>query len=116
LMLPLFFTFSGLNTNLLILSKMSYLLIALMVVLIGFSGKYFSCLFAMKLTGFNWRESSAVGGLVNARGLMELIITNIGFTYGVINKQFYAILILLAIVTTLTALPIFKMSLRIKAV
>jgi len=110
--LPLFFTFSGLNANMLILSKMTYFLPCVVIVSLAFASKYFSSLFSMKFCGYSWRESSAVGGLINARGLMELIVTNIGLMYGIINKEFYSILILVAILTTLSATPIFNLSIK----
>lgn len=110
LLLPMFFTFSGLNSNLLVLSKMTYITITVIIIIVAFGSKYLSCLLAMRMNGFSWRESSAVGGLVNARGLMELIVTNIGLAYGIINKEFFSILVLVAILTTLMAMPIFKMT------
>jgi Kef-type K+ transport system membrane component KefB len=110
--LPLFFTFSGLNANLLVLSGMRYFIPCIVILVIAFASKYLSCLFAMRSGGFSWAESSATGGLMNARGLMELIVINIGLTYGIINTEFYSILILVAITTTLSAIPIFKLSLR----
>lgn len=110
--LPLFFTFSGLNANLLVLSGMTYFVPCMVILIIAFASKYLSSLFAMKSGGFSWAESSATGGLMNARGLMELIVINIGLTYGIINTEFYSILILVAIITTLGAIPIFKVSMR----
>ena len=110
-LLPIFFALSGLNTNLFILGKMGVFLPSLIVMLVAFAGKYFSSLFSLKAMGYSWRQSSAVGGLNNARGLMELIIANVGFTYGIITGALYSLLVLLAIISTLLAMPIYKASL-----
>lgn len=115
LLLPLFFTYSGLNANMLVLGNMTYLTPTIVIVVFAFVSKYVSALLAMKATGFTWRESSAMGGLTNARGLMELIVANIGLMYFVINKELYSILILVAILTTLAAMPIYNLSMRGKA-
>jgi Kef-type K+ transport system membrane component KefB len=110
-LLPIFFALSGLNTNMLILGKMGVLLPSLIIMIVAFAGKYFSSLFSLKAMGYSWRQASAVGGLNNARGLMELIIANVGFTYGIITGALYSLLVLLAILSTLLAMPIYKASL-----
>lgn len=112
LLLPLFFTYSGLNANMLVLGNVTYLVPTIVIVIFAFVSKYLSALLAMKASGFSWRESSAMGGLTNARGLMELIVANIGLMYFVINKELYSILILVAILTTLAAMPIYNASMR----
>lgn len=112
MLLPLFFTFSGLNADLLVLGNMKYLVPAIVIVIFSFVSKYVSALLAMRSSGFTWREASAMGGLTNARGLMELIVANIGFMYFVINKEMYSILILVAILTTLAAMPIYNLSMK----
>lgn len=109
-LLPLFFTFSGLNANMLVLGNLTYLGPTLLLVLFAFLSKYGSATLAMKLSGYNWKEASAIGGLTNARGLMELIVANIGLSYGVISQNLFSILILIAILTTLCAMPIYHLS------
>lgn len=64
----------------------------------------------MRRIGFSWKESSSIGGLMNARGLMELIVANIGLSYGIISENVYSILVLMAIVTTMLAVPMFNWS------
>jgi Kef-type K+ transport system membrane component KefB len=110
-LLPIFFALSGLSTNLLMLGKMGVLLPSVIIMLVAFAGKFFSSLFSLKAMGYSWRQSSAVGGLNNARGLMELIIANVGLTYGIITGALYSLLVLLAIISTLLAMPIYKASL-----
>jgi Kef-type K+ transport system membrane component KefB len=110
ILLPLFFTFSGLNANMLVLGQLSIFFPCLIILLFSFIGKYFSATFVMKTSGFSWRESSAIGGLMNARGLMELLVANVGLMYGVISTTLYSILILIAIISTSLAMPIYNWS------
>ncbi len=109
-LLPIFFTFSGLNTNLTVLKELSIFLPCLVIILFSFFGKYLGCALTMKAIGFSWRESSAIGALINARGLMELILANIGLSYGIINRDMFSILVLMAIVSTLCAMPLYYLS------
>lgn len=111
LLLPLFFAFSGLNANMLVLKNMNMLIPCLLLLLASFVGKYVVTLLVMRASGFTLRQSSAMGGLMNARGLMELIIANIGLMYGIINQALYSILVLIAVVSTLMAMPIYNFSL-----
>jgi Kef-type K+ transport system membrane component KefB len=110
LLLPLFFAFSGLNANMLVLGKIGFLVPTVIAVVLALSGKYLTTLFTMKGMGYSWRESSAIGGLINARGLMELIIANLGLMYGVISPELYSILVLIAVLSTLAAMPIYRLS------
>lgn len=115
-LLPVFFAFSGLNTNMLRLGELNLWLPAITIVLFAFVSKYFSCLFTMRyISSFGWRESSAIAGLINSRGLMELIIANIGLFYGLIDVSLYSILVLIAILSTLSAMPIYNLSLGKKS-
>jgi Kef-type K+ transport system membrane component KefB len=110
-LLPVFFTFSGLNTNILNLGKIDLIVPTLGILIFSFASKYFSCMFTMRwVSKFSWRESSAIGALINSRGLMELIIANIGLTYGLISSDLYSILVLVAVCSTLAALPIYSLS------
>ncbi|MGM0889159.1 MAG: cation:proton antiporter [Bacillota bacterium] len=109
LLLPIFFAYSGLNTNFTtILSDMSLLIPAMVVLVVSIAGKYGGCALAMKSIGYSWREASAIGILMNARGLMVLILVNIGMTYKIITPQVFAILVLMTLVTTIVAMPIFN--------
>ena len=112
LLLPLFFAFSGLKTNFLVLGSSNLLMPCLVILCFAFISKYGSVLITMKSFGYNWQESSAIGGLINARGLMVLIVANIGLDYKIINSNLYSILVLLAVLSTLSAIPIYKMSLN----
>ncbi|TMR08749.1 transporter [Nonomuraea turkmeniaca] len=111
LLLPTFFTFSGLNTHLGGISGGTMLLAFGLILAAGFSGKYFGCALSMRGIGFSWRESYAVGGLMNARGLMILIFINIGLAQGMITQELFAMLVLVAVITTAGALPLYKLAL-----
>ncbi len=115
LMLPVFFAFSGLNTNILNLSG-NLLMPTIIIVLFAFASKYISVMLTMRFASkFSWREASAIGSLINARGLMELIIANLGLMYGLIDKNVYSILVLIAITSTLAALPAYDLSMGKKS-
>ena len=108
LLLPMFFTFSGLNTRLDMVNNFQMLLIALVVLLAACIGKGAACWAAARATGQDNRTALAVGTLMNARGLMELIILNIGLQKGIIQEGLFSVMVLMAIVTTLMASPIFE--------
>ena len=106
-LLPFFFVFSGLNTKLGLLDSPALWGIAALACLAAMVGKFGGCTLAARFSGESWREATAIGVLMNARGLMELIILNIGLQQGVITPTLFTILILMAIITTLIASPIF---------
>lgn len=111
-LLPVFFAFSGLNTDLFGLVSAQMVVPTVVIVTFAFLSKYLSCTFTMRWAGgFSWADASAVGGLLNARGLMELIIANIGLFYGLIDQSLYSVLVLVAVSTTLAAMPIYNASL-----
>lgn len=107
-LLPIFFTFSGLKTRLDMVNSPQLLLIALVVLAASVLGKGAACWAAARLNGEDNRTALAVGTLMNSRGLMELIIINIGLQKGVIEPGLFSILVLMAIVTTLMATPLFE--------
>jgi Kef-type K+ transport system membrane component KefB len=107
-LLPMFFTFSGLNTRLDAVSHGDLAIVALVVLAASILGKGGACWAAARLNGEDNATALAVGTLMNARGLMELIIVNIGLQRGVIQPALFSILVLMAIVTTLMASPLFE--------
>ncbi|MHA7648547.1 cation:proton antiporter domain-containing protein [Mycobacterium sp. ML4] len=106
LLLPAFFIFSGLNTKLSLILHPATLLVAGVVLLVSFGGKFVAIGLAARWKGMSWREAGAMGSLANARGLMELILLNIGMGAGLITTRLYTILALMAIITTLIASPL----------
>ena len=105
--LPFFFVYSGLNTKLGLLDSPALWGIAALACIAAVAGKFGGCALAARLSGESWRDSSAIGVLMNARGLMELIILNIGLQQKVITPTLFTIMVLMAIVTTLMASPLF---------
>ncbi len=107
LLLPLFFTFSGLNTKITLLNTGFLWLICGAVLIAAILGKGVACWLAARATGLPNREALGIGTLMNARGLMELIIINIGLQRGIISEGLFAVLVIMAVVTTLMASPVF---------
>ena len=108
LFLPFFFIYSGLNTKLSSIQGGEMWLIAVVVLLAAIAGKLGGCYLAARLSGEKHTNALGIGILMNSRGLMELIILNIGLQSGVITIQLFSIMVLMAIVTTLMAAPLFK--------
>ena len=111
-LLPMFFTYSGLNTRLGLVLDPSLLVGAIAILAASFLGKGIACWAAALAAGEPGRDAMAIGALMNARGLMELIIINIGLQAGVIEPGLFAILVLMAILSTLMATPIFNVVMR----
>jgi Kef-type K+ transport system membrane component KefB len=107
LLLPLFFTYSGLNTKIGLINTPTLWLVCGVVLLAAVLGKGVACWLAARATGISNREALGIGTLMNARGLMELIIINIGLQKGVITEGLFATLVIMAVITTLMASPIF---------
>jgi len=108
LLLPLFFTFSGLNTRIGLLNTGYLWAMTGLVMVAAIGGKGIACWLAARATGVSNREAMGIGTLMNARGLMELIIINIGFQRGIISAELFATLVIMAVVTTLMASPLFE--------
>ncbi|GAA5137979.1 cation:proton antiporter [Prosthecobacter algae] len=108
LLLPLFFTYSGLNTKIGLINSWFLWGMCAAVLAAAVLGKWAACTLAARATGISGREAMGIGILMNARGLMELIIINIGLQRGIISEGLFATLVIMAIVTTLMASPIFE--------
>ncbi len=109
LIVPLFFAFSGLNTRIGLLDTPRMWAIAGVVLLIATAGKGLACALAARLSGYPPAEAAAVGTLMNARGLMELILLNIGLERGLITPTLFTMMVLMAVATTLMASPVFEL-------
>ncbi|QSF52996.1 cation:proton antiporter [Brevundimonas fontaquae] len=107
-LLPMFFTFSGLNTQLTMVNSLGLLAVTVIILLGSILAKGGACWAAARLTGQDNATAMGIGALMNARGLMELIIINIGLQKGVIGPALFSILVLMAIITTLMASPLFE--------
>lgn len=107
-LLPMFFTYSGLHTQLTSVDSWPLLLIAVVLLVGSILAKFGACWAAARLTGQDNPTALGIGALMNARGLMELIIINIGLQAGLIGPALFSMLVLMAVVTTLMASPLFE--------
>jgi Kef-type K+ transport system membrane component KefB len=107
-LLPLFFVYSGLNTQIRLVDSAWLWGITLLVLLAACVGKGAACWAAARLSGEDNRSALGIGTLMNARGLMELIILNIGLERGIITPLLFTVMVIMAIATTLMATPIFE--------
>lgn len=107
LLLPMFFVYSGLNTKMSLVNSLELWELATLVIGLSILGKGVACALASRLCGEPWRDAWKVGTLMNSRGLMELILLNIGLEHGVVTPTLFTILVLMAIVTTVMASPIY---------
>jgi len=107
-LLPMFFVYSGLNTQIGLVNTPTLWAVTLGLVLVAIAGKGIACTVAARVKKVPMREAVALGALMNARGLIGLILLNIGLEAGIISPTLFTILVLVAIVTTLMASPIFE--------
>jgi Kef-type K+ transport system membrane component KefB len=105
ILLPLFFAFTGLKTQIGLLNDGTTWLICSLIILVAVAGKFGGSLFAAKFTGQTWTDSFAIGVLMNTRGLMELIVLNIGYDLGVLSPTVFTMMVLMALVTTFMTAP-----------
>jgi K+:H+ antiporter len=109
LFLPLFFVYSGLRTQIGLLSTSWLWLICLLVLVTACAGKVFGGTFAMRLRRESWHDALSIGVLMNTRGLVELIVLNIGLDLGILSPTFFAMLVIMALVTTMMASPLLSL-------
>jgi len=107
-LVPLFFTVSGLKTDLSVLSQGTLWQVAVAVIATSIFAKAVACYLAARFCGENHPMSLAVGILMNARGMMELILLNIALQNGVITVDLFSVLVLMTIITTMMATPLFN--------
>jgi Kef-type K+ transport system membrane component KefB len=112
LLLPAFFAFTGMKTEIGKLSSAQDWLMCGLIIVVASAGKFGGSTIAAWLSGMTWRESSALGVLMNTRGLMELVVLNIGLELGVISPVLFAMLVIMAVVTTLATTPVLVAILR----
>ena len=111
LLLPLFFTYSGLNTRFTMINTPMLWLIALGLLAVSILAKGGACYAAARACGEDHPTALGIGALMNSRGLMELIIINIGLDRGIIGPALFSMLVLMAIATTMMASPLFDLAL-----
>lgn len=109
LLLPAFFAYTGMRTEIGLVQGWNDWLVCGGIILVATLGKFGGTLVAAKLTGLNWKMASALGILMNTRGLMELVVLNIGLEMGVISPTLFAMMVIMALVTTIATTPILHM-------
>ena len=105
-LLPIFFAFTGLRTEIGLLDSTRLWLDAALVLAVAVVGKFAGSALAARAAGLEWREAGALGILMNTRGLMELVFLTIGLELGVISPAVFAMMVLMALVTTFMTTPI----------
>lgn len=106
LLLPIFFVFTGLRTHIGLLNQGDLWIVAGMIMLVAVAGKFGGSTITARLMGQNWRQSVSIGALMNTRGLMELVVLNIGFDLGILSPEIFAMLVLMALATTFMTGPL----------
>ena len=106
LLLPVFFALTGLRTQIALLNDWQLWATFGLIIFIALLGKFAGSAFAAKLTGCSWKDALSIGALMNTRGLMELIVLNIGYDAGILSPALFAILVLMALTTTLMTGPL----------
>jgi Kef-type K+ transport system membrane component KefB len=114
-LLPLFFAFTGLRTQIGLLNEYSAWLICLGLILIATVGKLGGAMVVAHITGLNWRDSFELGALMNTRGLIELVALNMGYDLGILSPRIFAMLVLMALVTTGMTGPLLHLSALLRA-
>jgi Kef-type K+ transport system membrane component KefB len=119
ILLPLFFVYTGLRTEIGIINDPELMKITGYIILVAVCGKFIGSALAAKFVGQNWRDSLIIGALMNTRGLMELVVLNIGLDLGVISPKVFTMMVIMALVTTFMtgpALDLINLIFRIKTI
>jgi Kef-type K+ transport system membrane component KefB len=106
LLLPIYFALTGLRTSIFLISGAQMWLYCAVIIVLAVIGKLGGSMLSARLNGMTWREAAAVGILMNTRGLVELVILNIGLDLGILSPPLFSIMVLMALVTTLMTTPL----------
>jgi Kef-type K+ transport system membrane component KefB len=109
LLLPAFFALTGMRTEIGLLSGLAEWLLCGLIIVVATAGKFGGTLAAARLTGMKWRDAASLGILMNTRGLMELVVLNVGLDLGVISPRLFTMMVIMALVTTLTTTPVLEL-------
>ena len=105
LLLPLFFVFTGLRTQIGLLNDINLLGITGLIILVAVTGKFIGSAMAARIVGQDWKNSLSIGALMNTRGLMELVVLNIGYDLGILSPEIFSMMVIMALVTTIMTGP-----------
>jgi K+:H+ antiporter len=106
LLLPAFFAFAGMRTEIGLLTSATAWLTCAAIIIVATAGKFGGTMLAARITGHDWRRSTELGILMNTRGLMELIVLNLGLDLGIISPALFTMMVLMALVTTMATTPL----------
>ncbi|WP_108822338.1 cation:proton antiporter [Dysgonomonas sp. Marseille-P4361] len=109
LLLPLFFVYTGLRTQIGLLNEPRLWYACLAIIGLAVVGKMMGSAFAARFVGQNWKNSLTIGALMNTRGLMELVVLNIGLDLGILTPEIFAMMVVMALVTTFMTSPILNL-------
>lgn len=107
-LLPLFFALTGLRSEIGLLNNADAWLVCGAIIIVAVIGKLFGSAFAAKYMGFNWKDSFSLGILMNTRGLMELVVLNIGYEMGILSTELFTMFVVMALVTTVMTGPMLQ--------
>lgn len=110
-LLPLFFAYTGLRTQVGLLTTARSWIMCVAIVLVATIGKWGASMLAARWTGLKWRDASALGALMNTRGLMELVALNVGYDLGILSAEIFTMMVIMALVTTAMTGPLLTLSL-----
>jgi Kef-type K+ transport system membrane component KefB len=110
-LLPLFFVFTGLRTEVGLLNDAASWAVCLGIIAVATIGKLGGTVVAARWAGMPWREATALGALMNTRGLMELIALNVGYDLGILTPEIFTMMVLMALATTAMTGPLLSLSL-----
>jgi len=105
LLLPLFFVYTGLRTEIGLLNEPYLWKVTGLIIIVAIAGKFLGSALAAKLVGQNWKDSLTIGALMNTRGLVELVVLNIGYDLGILTPEIFAMLVIMALFTTFLTGP-----------
>jgi K+:H+ antiporter len=109
ILLPLFFAFTGLRIQLGLINDAASWLICALIIFVAILGKLGGAMIAARFTGHSWRNSLIVGTLMNTRGLIELIVLNVGYDLGILSPKIFTIMVIMALVTTMMTGPLLRL-------
>jgi Kef-type K+ transport system membrane component KefB len=108
-LLPLFFAFTGLRTQISLLNDWQSWALCGVIILVAIAGKLGGSMLMSRVTGMNWSQSFSIGVLMNTRGLVELVVLNIGYDLGILSGRIFAMMVLMALVTTFMTGPLLSL-------
>ena len=109
LLLPLFFAFSGLRTQIGLLNSTGAWIVCGAILIVAIAGKFGGSMLAARFVGESWNDSIIIGSLINTRGLMELVVLNIGYDSGIISSEIFTMMVIMALATTCMTGPVLNL-------